>query len=228
MIITKPQVLIPINQINEKIIKRIERYARTCYKSENSLKVSSESSFIESLIQRGHESVVEHEKVSVLFITDRGVSHEIVRHRIGSYSQESTRYCNYNQDRFGNEITVIEPFYLVGRNEYKIWEEACLFAEKSYNRMISQNCLPQEARAVLPNSLKTEIVVTFNMREWRHFFKLRCAQTAHPQMRQVAIPLFLLFKQKLPALFNGISFDNLFSHEHYAELIFTDDYLIPM
>jgi len=141
------------------------------------------------------------------FTVDRGVSHEIVRHRIASYSQESTRYCNYSKEKFGGEISVIEPFFFVGKEAaYKYWKESCMVAENTYMTLLKMNFSPQEARAVLPNSLKTEIVVTYNMREWRHFFKLRAAPAAHPQMRQVSIPLFLLFKKELPVLFSDIEF----------------------
>jgi len=190
-------VLIPINQIDNSKVEKIDRYTRVCYKSEDKINSSGSTNFVKSIISRGHESVIEHEKVTVLFITDRGISHEIVRHRIGSYSQESTRYCNYSKERFGNEITVIEPFYLLGKKSYNFWKESCLFAENNYLNMLNNGCTPQEARSILPNSLKTEIVVTYNLREWRHFFRLRCSSNAHPQMRQITIPLLLLFKEKL-------------------------------
>ncbi|HAA08359.1 MAG TPA: FAD-dependent thymidylate synthase, partial [Syntrophomonas sp.] len=174
-----------------------------------------------------HESVIEHEKVTVLFVVDRGVSHEIVRHRIASYSQESTRYCNYSQDKFGREITLIEPYFLKDRPSYSLWKQACQTAEECYIKMLDEGCSPQEARSVLPNSLKTELAATFNMREWRHFFLLRCAAPAHPQMRQVAIPLLHLFQEKFPVLFNDIPYDESFPQEHYAEIIISDDQFRP-
>ena len=183
--------------------------------------------FLQSILSRGHESVIEHEKVTVLFVVDRGISHEIVRHRICSYSQESTRYCNYSQDKFGREITLIEPFFLQGQERYALWQQACQAAEDCYIKMLDKGCSPQEARSVLPNSLKTELAVTFNMREWRHFFQLRCAVPAHPQMRQVAIPLLLLFQEKSPVLFNDIHFDDSFPEEHYAKIIISDDQFRP-
>jgi thymidylate synthase (FAD) len=224
MIICKPKVFVPFNQFDNDIIRQLERYARVCYKSEKLMDKSDPSSFLRSKVAIGHESIIEHEKATVMFIIDRGISHEIVRHRIAAYSQESTRYCNYSKDKFGKEITVIEPFFFIGRPAYKIWEHTCLTAEEDYMAMIDQGCSPQEARSVLPNSLKTEIVVTFNFREWRHFFKLRCSSAAHPQMRQVAIPLLIFFTDKMPVLFEDITFDTEFPKEHYAEIIQTDSF----
>lgn len=221
MRIEQPKVLVPGRALDASLLARLERYARVCYKSENKIKGDTAALFLKGILARGHESVIEHEKVTVLITADRGISHEIVRHRIGSYSQESTRYCNYGKDSFGNEITVIEPFFFSGR-AYEAWREACLAAEKSYLELLKTST-PQEARSVLPNSLKTELVVTYNLREWRHFFRLRCASTAHPQMQQIAIPLLLLFREKLPVLFNDIHFNQTFPREHYARVIITDD-----
>lgn len=227
MNIIKPEVLVPLNQLEQSMIERLERYARVCYKSENNENAYHDPNFLSRLIKNGHESVIEHEKITVLFIIDRGVSHELVRHRVASYSQESTRYCNYNKEKYGNEITVIEPFYFEDTANYNLWKEACLFAEMSYIKLIKNNCSPQEARSVLPNSLKTEIVVTFNIREWRHFFKLRCSPAAHPQMKQVSIPLLLLFKDKLNALFEDLEYDKNFSETNYAKIKLTDDFFTP-
>lgn len=224
MIIRKPEVLVPENQLDPMILKRLERYARVCYKSEDNLSEQGSERFIRSKIKLGHESIIEHEKITVMFIIDRGVSHELVRHRIAAYSQESTRYCNYANQKFGEEITVIEPYFYVGTEHYPHWQAACENAEKTYLSLLAAGSTPQEARSILPNSLKTEIVVTFNMREWRHFFALRCDKAAHPQMRQAAIPLLLLFKERLPGLFDDISYDEAFPAQHYAAITFTDDY----
>jgi len=148
---------------------------------------------------------LEHFSFTVKFICDRGVSHEIVRHRIASYSQESTRYCNYSKGEFNGEITVIEPCFLVpGTTGYDIWYRACQMAEQYYFSMLDWGCSPQEARAVLPNSLKTELVMTANIREWRHFLKLRTSPAAHLQMREVASLLLKELKQKVPVLFDDI------------------------
>lgn len=222
MQIIKPKVLVPAQQLDEGVIKRLERYARVCYKSEDSAGAFNDPYFLKNLITRGHESVIEHEKVTVMFITDRGVSHELVRHRVGSYSQESTRYCNYGKGKYGSEITVIEPFFFKGKDSYRTWEAACRNAEQSYLALIGSNCTAQEARSVLPNSLKTEIVATFNFREWRHFFRLRASAASHPQMKQIAIPLLLRFCEKLGVLFDDLEYDRSFPEEHYAEVVYTD------
>jgi thymidylate synthase (FAD) len=180
----------------------IELSGRVCYKSEDKITPESAEGFISRLMDSKHESVLEHGAVTVRFVVDRGVSHELVRHRIASFSQESTRYANYSKDKFGNEITVIEPcFYDRGSEDYLDWEQGCLEDEARYLRMIGRGRKPQEARTNLPNSLKTEVVMTANPREWRHVFKLRCAPTAHPQMREVMIPLAAEFAARWPSIF---------------------------
>ncbi len=185
----------------DQILMNLERYARTCYKSKGLITPESARKFVARLIKKGHESTIEHEKVTVKIYCDRGVTHEIVRHRIGSYSQESTRYCNYS----GSGIEVIHPlFFLQGSEQYQIWEKAMLACEEAYNKLIALGAKPQEARCVLPNSLKTEIVVTYNLREWRHFFRLRCAKDAHPQMREVAVSLLRTMKKIIPVIFEDI------------------------
>lgn len=205
MKIIKPSARIVSSVDGDEILKRIEEYGRVCYKSEARITEDSAKRFVENLIKRGHESVLEHISVTVKFVCDRGVSHEIVRHRLASYSQESTRYCNYSKDDFGSEITVIEPCFLVpGTEGYKLWEGACLVAEQMYFKMLDWGCTPEEARAVLPNSLKTELVMTANLREWRHFFKLRTSKAAHPQMRELTVPLLGEFKEKIPVVFDDI------------------------
>jgi len=188
-----------------ELLKQIEKVGRTCYKSEDKITDDSAIEFAKGLIKRGHEAMIEHNSISVRFICDRGVSHEIVRHRLASFGQESTRYCNYSKDKFSNEITVIEPlFFKENRTQSIIWEKAMRDAETSYFMLLDIGASPQEARAVLPNSLKTEIVMTTNIREWRHFFKLRIAKGAHPQMRELAIPLLAELKTLIPVVFDDI------------------------
>jgi thymidylate synthase (FAD) len=165
--------------------KMIERIGRVCYKSEDRITESSAGGFVRMLIQRGHEAMIEHASASFHIVCDRGVSHEIVRHRIASYAQESTRYCNYSKDKFGSEITVIEPPGLDDHGR-EAWKLSMSIVEKSYSVLIELGQKPEIARSVLPMCLKTEIVMTANLREWRHFLKLRTAPTAHPQMREVA------------------------------------------
>ncbi|HLB95644.1 MAG TPA: FAD-dependent thymidylate synthase [Patescibacteria group bacterium] len=202
MKILKPYFVIEDEVDGEQILKNLERYGRTCYKSEDKTTPDSARKFLAGIIKSGHESVIEHEKVTVRLICDRGVTHEIVRHRIASYSQESTRYCNYNS----RGVQVIEPFFFVGDDKkYQIWLTAMHACEDAYNGLIEAGATPQEARTVLPNSLKTEIVITYNLREWRHFFKLRCSKRAHPQMREITIPLLREFQQRIPIIFDDIA-----------------------
>lgn len=189
----------------KEMLRKLERFGRICYKSENQITDDSAEKFISTIIKNGHESVIEHEKISVKIVCDRGVSHELVRHRIASYSQESTRYCNYYKDKFGKELTLIKPvFWDVNSDEYRIWINAMLNIEKAYFDLIEGGATPQEARSILPNSLKTEIIVTMNLREWRHFFKLRTSERAHPQMREIACPLLNEFKKRVPIIFDDI------------------------
>jgi len=184
---------------------RIERAGRTCYKSESRITQDSCGPFIRQIIKRGHESVLEHESVSVRIVCDRGVSHEIVRHRIASYSQESTRYCNY-----GEGVVFIRPYFWKEDSEkFELWRILCAVAEDTYMNLLKKGAAPQEARSVLPNSLKTELIMTCNLREWRHFFRLRTSKSAHPQMRQIAVPMFLEFWELLPDLFFDIEVSDL-------------------
>lgn len=187
------------------ILDTVETAGRICYKSESINTMASSENFIRNIIKRGHEAVIEHAAATIKFTCDRGVSHEIVRHRMASYCQESTRYCNYSKDKFGNEITVIEPCYLESDSvSYSLWKNCCEVCEKTYFNMLNCENTPQEARAVLPNSLKTEVVMTANMREWRHFFKLRCAPSAHPQMREVANIALDIMKREYPVFFEDL------------------------
>lgn len=189
----------------EAILKHIERCGRVCYKSENKITDGSARKFVENIIKRGHESVLEHASITVKFVVDRGVSHEIVRHRIASYSQESTRHCNYSKHCFSDEVTFINPlFFDDSKYQYKVWKNSCVKAEADYLLLLDQGCTPQEARAVLPNSLKTELVMTANLREWRHFLRLRTNKAAHPQMREVAIPLLRKLQEIIPVVFDDI------------------------
>jgi len=182
-----------------EMLKRIERAGRTCYKSEAKITEDSASKFVQMLIRSGHESVLEHEKVTVRVICDRGVSHEIVRHRIASYSQESTRYCDYAK---AGEIEVIEPPGLGLSRER--WVTGMEWAAAIYRELRAEGIPPQIARSVLPNALKTELVMTMNLREWRHFFRLRTAKAAHPQMRELVVPMLLEFQRLIPVVFDDI------------------------
>lgn len=195
-----------LTQLNgAEILRKIELAGRVCYKSEDKIAEGSAERFVRSIIERGHESVLEHVSLSVRFIVDRGVSHELVRHRVASFSQESTRYCNYSKDGFGSEITVIEPTALnLNGNAYMHWEWGCKCAEKAYFQMLAMGAAPQDARSVLPNSLKTEVVISANLREWRHILRLRTDKAAHPSMREVMVPLLNELKEKVPVVFEDI------------------------
>lgn len=204
------EIITPIDR--DYILQHLEKCGRVCYKSEDKITEESAPIFVKMIKGRKHDSVLEHIAVTVRVVCDRGVTHEIVRHRIGcSYSQESTRYCNYFKDKFGNEITVIEPCFWEysehnacerDRRELRDeWFEAMKDAERHYNNLISKGATPQQARSVLPNSLKTEIVMTLNLRAWIHFFNLRCASSAHPQMIEVADKIKAEFVKELPEVF---------------------------
>jgi thymidylate synthase (FAD) len=208
MKIIKPSVeLLSITPNAEKLI---ERAGRVCYKSEELITEESSAKFIQNIIKRGHEAVLEHANASLLFICDRGVTHELVRHRLVAYCQESTRYCNYSKDKFNNELTFIEPCFWNGHkggsDELKlgVWENAMLFAEQTYIKLIEYGATPQEARSVLPNSLKTEIVATANMREWRHILKLRTSEFAHPQIKEVMLLAKKILNKECPNVFGDI------------------------
>ena len=187
------------------VMQKIERAGRVCYKSEGSIKDDSAEKFIRGIIKRGHESVIEHAAVSFKIICDRGITHELVRHRIASYSQESSRYCDYSAGKFGGELTFIKPcFWREDDENFQLWKESMELAEKNYLALRANGARPEEARSILPNSLKTEIFVTMNLRELRHFLKLRTAKAAHPQMREVALKIYKILVEKLPAVFDDI------------------------
>lgn len=191
---------------------KIEKAGRTSYKSKSKEKnkILSSKKFAKMLIERGHESVLEHINLSIIVITNRGVSHEWVRHRHFSFTQESSRYCNYSRDRFENQITVIEPCYFEDKQyeDYQTWREACEFAERKYFELLDIGCKPEEARAVLPLSLKTELYITANIRAWRDFLKLRTKSNVHPQMLEITESMLLNFSVvSMPELFNDIYFD---------------------
>ena len=202
MKIIEPKVELINPPAYSDLLSLIELAGRTCYKSESKITGNSAEKFVRNILKRGHEAVIEHGSVSVRFTCDRGVSHEIVRHRLASYCQESTRYCNYSKEDFGSEITVIKPCALdKDGSAYRQWFWAWSQAEEAYFNMLDFGCTPQEARPVLPNSTKTEVVMTANMREWRHFLRLRTAPAAHPDMREVAKMLLTEMQTRYPAFF---------------------------
>ena len=213
------EILTPISEGGTKELQHIEIIGRVCYKSEDYITEDGESArkFVAMLIRNGHEAMIEHSFLSVKFTVDRGVSHELVRHRIASFAQESTRYCNYAKDKFGAECAFIdlEPGIMLDNKMKKMsgeeialvmaeWTSAMEDAERHYMRLLELGATPQIARAVLPNSTKTEITVSANYREWRNFFKLRVPADVHPQMREVTIPLLRELKGMIPVIFDDI------------------------
>lgn len=222
MLVLKPtyEILTPISEGAIDELKHIERIARVCYKSEDYITEDGESAkkLITTLLNRNHEAMLEHSMLSVKFICDRGVSHELVRHRLAAFAQESTRYVNYSKDKFGSEINVIDILGGIQLDKKMStmtadvialilteWEDAMRDAEKHYMKLIELGATPQIARSVLPNSTKTEITITANYREWRHFFTLRTPDTAHPQMREITVPLLKELKTLIPLIFDDIN-----------------------
>ena len=209
MIITEQSFEL-IDDINaQEILQKLERCGRICYKSEDLMTKTSSEKFLRNIIRMGHESVLEHQSITVKVVTSRGISHQIVRHRVGTaYSQESQRYVNYSKGKYGGDITFIKPSYLeYDSKEFKVWEMSCINAETDYFGLLNMGQTPEQAREVLPNCTKTGIIITMNIRAWRHFFKQRTPKTAHPEMRELAIPMLEYFKMRLPVLFDDIEVD---------------------
>lgn len=196
-------------------LKQLERIARTCYKSEDKMNgIDSAEKLVRHLIEHGHEAMLEHLSLTVRFICDRAVSHELVRHRMASFAQESQRYCNYGKDQFEGNITFIQPWWMDEEDDvgFDTWKKACLQAEKAYFDLLTLGYLPQQARMVLPNCTKTEVVVTANYREWRHILKLRCAPDAHPDMQHLMGGLLKELREKIPVVFDDIPYMEVRRH----------------
>ena len=201
MRIVKPSVELLWCTIDPEV--QIEKAGRTCYKSEDKITQGSAGKFVKALRNAGHHAMLEHACASFRIITDRGITHEIVRHRIASYAQESTRYCNYSKDKFCNECSFIQPPDL-NYEQTMMWHDACLNAEGHYFAMLDEGCTPQIARSVLPNSLKTEIVMMANLREFRHFIKLRGSKEAHPQIVPIAFAIWKALMIVAPNMFDDL------------------------
>ena len=204
----KYEILTDISEGGIKELQQIARVARVCYKSEDKITPDGESAkkLVGFLVKQGHEAMLEHSQLSVLFTCDRAIANELVRHRIASFAQESTRYCNYSKEKFGAEIQVIMPTFIKNADEptRTAWTESMYSVEKQYMRLLEHGFRPEQARCVLPLCLKTEIVVTANYREWRNIFKLRTPVAAHPQMRELMCPLLKEIQKKIPVVFGDI------------------------
>lgn len=178
----------------------LEMAGRTCYKSEEKITAESAPRFVEMICQRNHESVLEHAGATIVFTTDRGITHELVRHRIASYSQESTRYVNYYKK---GEIRVVKPLDMTNE-QYDIWYTAMLAAEDMYNKLMDLGAKPEQARDVLPTCTAADIVVTANFREWKHIIKMRTAKAAHPKIRLLIGKASDLLRGISPTVFTPI------------------------
>ena len=196
------EILTPIDGLAE--LRAIELTARTCYKSEGAITEDGASAvrLIKTLIENGHEAMLEHSFLSVKFTCDRGVTHELVRHRLCSFAQESTRYCNYSAKKFEQNVRFVIPYFF-DEKRLAMWTDACARAEQAYFDLLEEGSTPQEARTVLPNSTAAEIVMSGNYREWRHILRLRTAKDAHPQMREIMCPLGEELKLRIPIIFDG-------------------------
>lgn len=213
-----------------KIMRNLERACRTCYRSENLITEESYKNLLKNCINRGHESILEHEKITIRMVCDVGVYKDLTRHRFGSFSIESTRYCNYGKDKFENEIKFIKPVFYVdswmGKNDELTteecislhWYETMNHIEEAYMLMSEDKATPDQMRMILPHSTAAEVTMTANIREWRHILDLRTKKMTHPAIRQLLIPLLLKFQYTMPELFGEIEYDKDFPIDKYAEL----------
>lgn len=207
----------PFNGVD--IMKKIEKACRTCYRSEGSITEDSYKNLLKNCINRGHESVLEHEKITVRMQCSINTYKDLTRHRAGTaFSIESTRYCRYNRDKFGNNIKFINPVYITDENNYAAWRECMKNIETYYMVMANNGARPDECRTLLPHSVAAEVVMTCNIREWKHVLELRCSKMVHPEIRQLLIPLLLKFKKEMPEIFGSVPYDEDFPKEWYAEI----------
>ena len=208
---------------NLKIMKRIERACRTCYRSEDKISEESYKNLLTNCLNRGHESVLEHEKITVRIYSDIGTYKDLTRHRFASFSVESTRYCSYNKDKYGNEIAVVNPVYIEDKEVFETWKKAIEDMEKAYMKMKELGASTDMCREILPHSTAAEYTMTANIREWKHILELRTTNHVHPAIRQVLIPLLLLFKEQMPEIFGDIEYDKEFNPKYYAKLTMEED-----
>ena len=206
-----------------KIMKRIERACRTCYRSEDKISDESYKNLLTNCLNRGHESVLEHEKITVRIYSDIGTYKDLTRHRFASFSVESTRYCSYNKDKYGNEIAVVNPVYMEDKEVFETWKKAVEDIEKAYMKMKELGASTDMCREILPHSTAAEYTMTANIREWKHILELRTTNHVHPAIRQVLIPLLLLFKEQMPEIFGDIEYDKEFNPKYYAKLTMEEE-----
>lgn len=218
MILEKPQVFIePYNPL--KIMRNIERAMRTCYRSEGTMTEDSYKKLLGMALTSGHESVMEHEKITVRLRCSVGTYKDLTRHRIGTaFSIESTRWCNYGKDKFDNQIRFIDPIYIREQNTKAIWTKCMETIEENYMKGAAMGMKPDELRLMLPHSTAADVTMTCNIREWRHILSLRTQKNVHPEIRQLLIPLLLKFQYTMPELFGDIKYDTDFPNGYYAEV----------
>ena len=218
MIIVKP--LVEVENVDYKrVMQNLERACRTCYRSEDKITEDSYKTLLKNCINRGHESILEHEKITVRLICDIGVYKDLTRHRHASFSIESTRYCNYGKDKFENQIKFIDPVNIDHNTKlFEEWEKCCLNIEKCYIKMSKDGATPDQMRMILPHSTAANVTMTANIREWKHILELRCTKHAHPAVEQVMIPLLLEFKENMPEIFENIPYDEEFDKNKLAEI----------
>lgn len=200
-----------------KIMKKIERACRTCYRSEGSISEESYKNLLKNCINRGHESVLEHEKVTIRMYCDIGVYKDLTRHRFASFSIESTRYCSYDKDKYGNEIKCINPSYIEDKEIYAEWKKSMEDMEKHYMKMKELGASTDMCRLALPHSTAAEVTMTADIREWKHILELRTSNKAHPAIRQLLIPLLKYFQKEMPEIFLNVDYDKEFNEKNYAE-----------
>ena len=205
----------------KQIMKNLELAAKQCYRTQGNITDNSYDHFLRSCINRGHESVLEHEKVTVRIYSDIGSYKDLTRHRHASFSVESTRYCNYSKDKFNNQLSFIKPVNMNIYSDSKLydeWHNTMEMLEKAYMNMSRNGATPDQLRMILPHSTAAEYVMTANIREWRHIFELRADKHTHPSIQQVMIPLLLYFKQEMPALFDEVNYNKEFPEMKYAKV----------
>lgn len=208
----------------KQIMKRIERACRTCYRSEGKMTEDSYKKLLKNCLTRGHESVLEHEKITVRIYSDVGSYKDLTRHRFASFSVESTRYCSYDKDKYGNEITFMNPVYIEDKEIYEIWKNTMQEIENGYIKMKELGATTDMCREVLPHSTAGEYTMTANIREWKHILSLRANNHVHPSIRQVMIPLLKYFKEEMPDIFDEIPYDEEFNPKFYAKLTVEEDF----
>lgn len=207
-----------------QIMKNIEKACRTCYRSEDKITEDSYKKLITNCITRGHESVLEHEKITIQMICDIGVYKDLTRHRIASFSIESTRYCNYSKDKFSSELKFIEPVNIDKESDlYAYWQNTMKRIEMNYIHMADAKATPDQMRMILPHSTAAQVTMTANIREWKHILTLRASKHTHPSIQQLMIPLLLDFKKQMPEIFNVVDYNKDFPQEKYAELFYIEE-----